>query len=65
RFERAAFMYRRVKSFNPRTNWQMIDVPDAGHDQRKMAPAAQAFLRSQEERPRRQRTTVTPTSHLP
>lgn len=44
RFERAAFMYRQVKAANPNTNWQMIDVPDAGHDQRLMAPAAQDFL---------------------
>jgi len=44
RYERAAFMYRKIKAFDPQTNWQMIDVPDAGHDQRKMAPAAQDFL---------------------
>lgn len=45
RFERAAFMYRQVKAFNPNSTWQIIDVPDAGHDQRLMAPAAQDFLR--------------------
>jgi len=46
RFERAAFMYRKIKAFNPNTNWQMIDLPDADHNQRKMAPAAQDFLRA-------------------
>ena len=46
RYERAAFMYRKVKAFDPQTNWRMIDVPDAGHDQQKMAPAAQDFLRT-------------------
>jgi len=46
RFERAAFMYRKVKAFNPRSDWQIIEVPNADHDQRKMAPAAQDFLRA-------------------
>ncbi len=44
RFERAGFMYRQVRAFNPKTKWTMIDVPAADHDQRKMAPAAQRFL---------------------
>ncbi len=47
RFERAAFMYRQVKVLNPRSDWRMIEVPEVGHDQRRMAPAAQDFLRAQ------------------
>jgi hypothetical protein len=26
RFERAAFMYSKIKSLNSKTNWQLIDV---------------------------------------
>ncbi len=47
RYRRAGFMFRKIKEFNSLTNWRMIDVPDAGLDQRKMAPAAQDFLRRQ------------------
>lgn len=29
---------------DPQTNWRLLDVPGAGHDQQLMAPAAQRFL---------------------
>ena len=45
RFERAAFMFGKIKALNPKTDWQLIDVENVGHDQRAMAPAAQDFLR--------------------
>lgn len=44
RFERAAYMFARAKSLNPKTNWQLIDVRGVNHDQQKMAVAAQKFL---------------------
>lgn len=44
RYERAGFMYGQVKAFDPKTKWQLIDVPGSDHSQRKMAPAAQQFL---------------------
>jgi pimeloyl-ACP methyl ester carboxylesterase len=40
RFERAAYMFRRIKAFDPRTKWRMIDVPGIAHDQKGMAEAA-------------------------
>jgi hypothetical protein len=44
RFERAAFMFEKIKALNPKTGWQLIDVENVGHDQRAMSPAAQDFL---------------------
>lgn len=44
RFERAAFMFNKVKSFNPKTTWQLIEVPNIAHDQKGMALAAQKVL---------------------
>lgn len=44
RFERAAFMFGKIKSLNPQTKWQLIDVPKIAHDQKGMAQAAQKFL---------------------
>ena len=44
RFERAGYMFAKGKAVNPRSNWQLIDVPNADHDQAKMALAAQQFL---------------------
>lgn len=44
RFERAAFMFNKVKSFNPKTTWQMFEVPNVAHDQKGMALAAQKVL---------------------
>lgn len=44
RFERAAFMFSKVKSFNPKTTWQLIEVPNVAHDQKGMALAAQKVL---------------------
>ena len=45
RFERAAYMLGKVKKFNPKSNWELIDVPNIGHDQKGMAVAAQEFLK--------------------
>jgi hypothetical protein len=44
RFERAAFMYDKIRTLNPKTRWQLIDVENVGHDQKLMAQAAQEFL---------------------
>lgn len=44
RFERAKFMFDTVKKINPRSPWQLIDVPGAAHEQQKMAAAAQTLL---------------------
>lgn len=44
RFERAAFMFNKVKSLNPKTTWQMFEVPGVAHDQKGMALAAQKVL---------------------
>jgi tripeptide aminopeptidase len=44
RFERAAFMFKKVREFNPKTTWQMFEVPGVAHDQKGMALAAQKFL---------------------
>ena len=46
RYERAAYMIEKARSVNPRTKWELVDVPGADHDQRKMAPKAQELLRS-------------------
>jgi len=37
-------MFGKIKALNPKTDWQLIDVKNVGHDQRAMAPAAQDFL---------------------
>lgn len=44
RFERALFMFNKIKAFNPKTTWQLIDVPNIAHDQKGMALAAQKVL---------------------
>ena len=44
RFERAAFMYSKVKAVNPNTKWKLIDVPDIAHDHKGIALAAQKVL---------------------
>jgi hypothetical protein len=44
RFERAGYMFERIKKFDPKTTWRMIDVPGIAHDQKGMAPAAQKLL---------------------
>lgn len=44
RYERAGFMYDRIKALNPNTNWRLIDAPKVGHDQVRMAVAAQYVL---------------------
>jgi hypothetical protein len=41
-----------ARAADPDTNWQLIDVPGAEHDQKAMAVAAQRFL-------------LTPTPSLP
>jgi hypothetical protein len=44
RFERAGFAYAAAPATDPHTNWQLIDVPRADHDQIAMSAAAQRFL---------------------
>ena len=44
RFERAAFMFNKIKAFNPKTTWQMFEVPNIAHDQKGMSLAAQKVL---------------------
>ena len=44
RFERALYMFGRVRTMNPKTKWQLIDVPGVAHDQKGMALAAQKVL---------------------
>ena len=45
-------MHAAARAADPDTNWQLIDVPGAEHDQKAMAVAAQRFL-------------LTPTPSLP
>jgi hypothetical protein len=52
RFERAAYMFERVKLFSPKTKWQLIDVPDIAHDQKGMAAGAQKVLDCANGKPR-------------
>lgn len=44
RFERAAFMFNKIKTLNPQTKWKMFEVPGVAHDQKGMALAAQKVL---------------------
>jgi pimeloyl-ACP methyl ester carboxylesterase len=44
RFERAGFMFEKIKAINANTNWRLIDVPKVVHDQKRMAVAAQMVL---------------------
>lgn len=44
RFERALFMFNKIKAFDAKTHWQLIDVPNVAHDQKGMALAAQKVL---------------------
>jgi hypothetical protein len=44
RFERAAFMFNKIKTVNPNTKWNMFEVPGVAHDQKGMALAAQKVL---------------------
>jgi hypothetical protein len=44
RYERAAYMIEKARSVNAHTRWELIDVPGADHDQKKMAPTAQELL---------------------
>ena len=45
RFERAAYMLEKGRAANPATKWQLVDVPGADHDQKKITPIAQELLR--------------------
>ena len=47
RFERALFMFNKIKAFNPKTSWQLFEVPNVAHDQKGMALAAQKVLSSE------------------
>lgn len=44
RFERALFMFNKIKAFNPKSAWQIFEVPNVAHDQKGMALAAQKVL---------------------
>jgi hypothetical protein len=44
RWERAQYMYDKGVENNTNLNWQLIAVPDSGHDKDTMAPGAQEFL---------------------
>lgn len=44
RWERAQYMYDKGVEINTNLNWQLIAVPDSGHDKDTMAPGAQEFL---------------------
>ena len=45
RFERAEYMFKMMKSKYPKTNWRLVDAPDVGHSQSKMAEMARRMLR--------------------
>jgi hypothetical protein len=44
RWERAQYMYDKGVEINTSLNWQLIAVPNSGHDKDTMAPGAQQFL---------------------
>lgn len=44
RFERAGFMYQKIKAINPHTSWRLVDAQKIGHDQKGMAVPAQLIL---------------------
>jgi hypothetical protein len=44
RWERAQYMYDKGVEMNTNLHWQLIAVPDSGHDKDTMAPGAQKFL---------------------
>lgn len=44
RWERAQYMYNKGVEINTNLNWQLIAVPNSGHDKDTMAPGAQQFL---------------------
>lgn len=44
RFERAGYMFERIKKFDPKTKWRLIDVPGIAHDQKGMSIPAQKLL---------------------
>lgn len=44
RWERARYMYDKGVEINTNLNWQLIAVPNSGHDKDTMAPGAQEFL---------------------
>jgi hypothetical protein len=63
RYERAAYMIDKARSVNPHTKWELVDVPGADHDQRKMAPKAQELLRSYLSNDRRPGGSESRTTH--
>lgn len=44
RWERAQYMYNKGIEINTNLHWQLIPVPNSGHDKDTMAPGAQQFL---------------------
>lgn len=44
RWERAQYMYDKGVEINTNLKWQLIPVPNSGHDKDTMAPGAQQFL---------------------
>jgi hypothetical protein len=37
-------MFNKIKAFNPKSAWQIFEVPNVAHDQKGMALAAQKVL---------------------
>ena len=44
RFERAKYMFQRIKKYDPKSTWRLIDVPGIAHDQKGMSLPAQKLL---------------------
>ncbi len=44
RSDRAGFMFEKIKSVNPETNWRLLDVPNVAHSQKAMAGDVQKVL---------------------
>lgn len=46
RWERAGYMYNKGVEINTNLHWQLIAVPNSGHDKDTMAPGAMEFLQN-------------------
>ncbi|MFV0387374.1 MAG: alpha/beta hydrolase family protein [Pyrinomonadaceae bacterium] len=44
RFERAGFMFQKIKEINANSNWKLMNVPGVGHQQSGMSKFAQNIL---------------------
>lgn len=52
RLARAQLAYDMAKAFNPDFNWELLDVPDCGHNESCLVPEVQAYLEAHDERKR-------------